>query len=981
MSSLFFWKQWASPFRMFWYALSALFIVSLLLMWWNYVNEPSGVIEWQRLQEQKIIETTVHAFRLGPFELAIPAESYAIFEYLQGSNLHHNFAASYTFLFVLFFSVMVLLSIITALEGFWYYFAMTLFVMFAVSLRLDVLELFGFTSAFVPASIVLVYAGVSYFFKSLRPETGFFTRLIIFCVLTLALWFMIFRFSHVSYPFLRLTITTYSSAIVLSLLFVIMVAHEILASFIMLTGQGTSKGLRHFMVVATVYLLNVIIAALHQTGYIEWNFIYINTYLLLTISCILGLWGFRNRENLYETILPFTPFGAYFFLSMAAICFATLSQLHGNANDPAIKVLNDLTIFSHAGFGIAFMLYIFSNFLVMMGEKIRVDKVLYKPHRMPYFTFRLAGVIITLAFVFTTYWKDYIFHSAAGYYNYAADLYELQENETLATAFYEKSAKNSFQTHRANYALGMLRASRFDFGQSEEYFKRASEKNPSDYSLVNQGNLYLWQQAYFAAIHRFKNAEARKTSYAIANNLGYAYTKVHNLDSATYYLSEARQDDLTKSSAEINFLALSADEYLPVKTDSIVKIFKTHHAGVLSNAIVCATLFGQDIDLPIDPLAPAKLDLYTATLLNNYMIRHARNLDTAFTSKAYRIANDSLNFDFSEALKASLAYGLYHQGNVFQAKAILAELAYTSRTYQGKYNYIMGLWALEQHSPRIAHEYFIHSSSSHYKKARLYNAIAVTEARNLTLATEAWDSVARYGDDAEKQIAIRIKAVLEASPNDMLRSSDAEKYQFARYVVPLDDSIYFSRLINTFDNANYKVQTLLDRARMNFMADRIVPAIKLLNQTSGLELTDKKLFDELRHFELLMLASRGETRKLANQINNGIEFGNDKRLEKILYTALMNQVNGDSVNAKKNFSILAKSNPYFEDGILAAANYYRSLDAKSSKSYDVITEAIQINKYSIRLLKAYITEARRQGLDEYAASALQTLGEVEGLLR
>jgi hypothetical protein len=130
-----------------------------------------------------------------------------------------------------------------------------------------------------------------------------------------------------------------------------------------------------------------------------------------------------------------------------------------------------------------------------------------------------------------------------------------------------------------------------------------------------------------------------------------------------------------------------------------------------------------------------------------------------------------------------------------------------------------------------------------------------------------------------------------------------------------------------------------------------------------------------------MLAYRGELQSLAKQINNNIEFGDSRMLEKILYTALISMSSGDSVRAEKNFRILADYNPYFEEGIIAAANFYRSHSEEKLKPYNILAEAIQINANSIRLLKAYVTEATRQGFDDYASSAAQRLRDLEDEFR
>jgi hypothetical protein len=977
MSSIFFWRDWSGPYKRFWYLLLSLFVLSFSLAWYYYFTEPAGVIAWEKIQEQKVIETTVHSFNVGPFRLAVPAESYVIFEYHQGSDLHHNFTASYIFLGVLVFLAMVLLTTVTAMDGFWYFAAMSIFILFGVSLRLDVLQLFGLSGAIVPGVVLLLFTLVSYYFKSIRSQTGFFTRLGVFVGLALILYLVILSFSTIQYPILHLAVTSYTAALILTVIFIIMVAHEIMAAFLVIASQGGNKSLRHFLIISAIYLVNIIITALHVIEYLDWDFFYINFMLLLSVSAILGLWGFKQRENLYENIFAFTPFGAIFYVSLASICFITLVQLLGNGNDAPVKVIKDLSIFTHAAFGIVFLIYVFSNFMVMMGDNINVSKLIYRPNRMPYFTFTLAGIIVSLAFVFVTYWRDYVYHSFAGFYNYAADLYILQDNEKFGTAFYDRARRSAYGSHRANYELGMLKASRLDFEVAADHFDLANVRRPSHYSLINKGNLHLWHRDYFHAISVYRDSEKKESFAELSNNMGFAYAKVHNLDSAIYYLSIARENSRIKATAEGNFIALAAAELLPVRIDSLVNVFDSKSDLVLANALGSATLFGQDFKFEVDPLKTKNLNLYSATLLNNYIIRHATALDTTFTSQAWRIASDSVNFAFSEALKASLSYAYYHQGNIYKAQEILAELAYTSQEYQGKYNYIMGLWALEQESPRIAHEYFIHSAGADYKDARFYNAIALTEARRIPEAMIAWDSVSTYGDNAQKQIAQRIREILVLRPTDALALPDAEKYQYARYVVSINDSTFFSRLINSFENPNYKGQALLDMSKRQFKGNRIIPAIKYLNQTAGLELTNKKLFDEIKHFELVMLASRGEVQNLAKQINKDVAFSREKELHKVLYTALVNQVSGDSVNAKKNYLYLSKMNPYFEDAIIASANYFIGTDPDSSKAYDILAESIQVNKHSPRLLRAYISEATRQGFDDYAASATETLQQLE----
>jgi len=970
MQSLFFWKEWPKNYRTLWFSLSSVFIFSLLCLWYTWFQGAQGIIHWEKIQEQKVVETTVHQFNLGPFQLNIPGESYVIFEYLQGSDIQHNTAASYIFLAVLILSSMVMLTIITTLPKSWYFPGMGLFIFFVLALRLEVLLLFGIRGYTIPVMVLFLFITLSFYFNSFRPAASFQARLLSFLVLTAAVGVLIFFFSSVPFPMLHLVTTAYLPALILSILFLLMVAHEILVSFVFIASQGTTKSLQHFLVISCIYLVNIFITCLHEMGVVNWQFLYINLYLLLSISALAGLWGFKLREPLYQSILSFRPTGAFFYAAFGAICFITISQFLGNANDAALKIIRDVIIFSNVGYGIIFLTYIFSNFMAMMAQNLPVYKLLYKPNQMPFFTFRLAGLIAMLAFVFYSDWKQYVYHGMAGFYNYVADLYVLQGNEALGEGFYEESKKYAFQNHRANYELGKMKSSRMDFKGAHYNYELANGRRPTEFSLVNDGNLFVWGKEYFPAIQSFrKGKQIMPTSPALSNNLGFAYGKVHSIDSATYFLNEARQHSLTKSSAEGNFLAMAAMEYLPIRTDSVVRIFDNNAPIVVGNALAAATLFNQEFQPAINPLAETKLDLYSATLLNNYTIKNANSIDTTFIQKVLEIASDSANFDYSEALKASLAHAYYHQGNVTRALELLAELAYLTQDYRGKYNYIMGLWALEQNNPEIASSYFMHAETADYKDAKFYNAISLTEAGKVFEAFTAWDSIAKKGSANEKAIAIRMQRILALNPSQAIHLDDAEKYQYCRYKIGLSDTLFLNRISNTFNNANYKAKALLDMVKKQFKSGNLATAIKYLNRISGLELTDKNLFDEVRYTELKILAWRGELPLLASQINKGVEFGPGHSLERTLYTALLSEANGDMTKARKHYALLGSWNPYFEEGIIAAAIFFRKQDPQNMMAYNILVEAIQVNYNSYRLLSAYAEEAERLGFDEYAASA------------
>src|SRR5688500_20189280 len=92
------------------------------------------------------------------------------------------------------------------------------------------------------------------------------------------------------------------------------------------------------------------------------------------------------------------------------------------------------------------------------------------------------------------------------------------------------------------------------------------------------------------------------------------------------------------------------------------------------------------------------------------------------------------------------------------------------------------------------------------------------------------------------------------------------------------------------------------------------------------------------HVEIMMLAYRGELRLSTNQINKDITFDDSRSMAKMLYTSLIAESSGDSTLAEKNFKILASYNPYFEEGIIASANFYRRKNQQRLKPYSILAE-------------------------------------------
>lgn len=975
MQSLFFWKNCHSEYRVLWIALMIAFVGGLIFLWYGYVQGPGALVQWDKYQNQKTIEGVTHVFEAGNFEFAVPIESYLTLEYFHGGALKPNTTASYIFVVMLIACSLVLFTVISTLPKFWYYVGTGLFILYIVSLRLEVLELFGVRNQLTTLATVCAYVGLSFYFNAFFKSASFTFRLVAFTLLAIILGVLIYFFASVDSPFLYLSVSGYIPGLILSVLFILMIAHEIVASFVFLTSQSStsSKSLMHFMVISLIYLINLVITYMHEAGLIQWNFIYINLYLLVSISAVLSIWGYKSREALYENITRFSPFGAFFIITLAIITFSTIGMLLTTHNDAALKIIRDGIVFSHIGFGAIFLLYFISNFIGLMAANRNVYKVLYTPTRMPYATYRIAGLIATLAFMFYSNWHTYVYNATAGIFNSMANLQLHMNNVDDAEAYYKKARVYAVSNFTGNYVLANLETQRNNFDQAHSYYNSINWQNPNEFSWVNDANLFVLQDNYFYSAFTLEKALSKTpNSSVIKNNLGVSYTKLQVNDSAFLMFDQARNSRFTKESAEINITGLLAQNEVDINIDSVVQTF-TPSDATLSNAVLLAGRQQKSLTTTIDPLKKQTLDLYSATLLNNYIVYKLTDLDTAFTNKAFKIASDSVNSDFTEALKATLSHSYYHQNNVAKAMALMGEVAYITQSMQGKFNYTLGLWALEQGNPALAVKCFAYAVEQNYKDARTYNAIALAEAHLPEEALDAAKVLLESKTLSDRTIGEQLKKALTISHDEVLKQTDLDKYQYCRYRLGLADSVKFNQVVARIENSNYKTLMLLEMAQRHFDAGSTRNAIRYFNKLDGIRFTDKNLNDKINHFELELLASRNEFRLLGAKINEGITFPQNKQLQKMLYTALISEASGDTLTAQKNYEVLAVYNPFFEEGVIAAARYFSAHGTDNQKAYTILTEAKHINPGSVRLLMAYITEAKRIGFDDFAADAFEEL--------
>ena len=969
MHSLQFWKNWPAAYQRLWWALFTGFIIAALFTIISLIQYPAPVYTWQQFQSLKDSEIALRMFDVAEFDLTLFADNHIVFERWLGNRLSLSTTPLNLYLLLFALGFTALLAIITVLPRFWFLAAAGVAVFAISNMHLDGLGIFGLYNKIPTTVAMILLAGPAVYFQFFGNQTSFQARFITILTATAVAAITISRFSTEAHPLQYFAVSTIPISIVLILCFIILVSHEVLASFATLVGQGgNSNNLRHYLIISSVYLINLWLTYWDRIGWIDWNFT-LNPLLLLCISGILAVWGILQRQSMYENIIDTEPFGVYFILALGTIALGLTGFFLATANDIALLSIRDIIIYAHIGYGMMFIVYLASNFMGMLQKNLPVWKVLYKPTAMPYFSYVIGGLVFTIALLAYNRWIVPVNHFFSAYYTAVGDHFILNEDPTPAMGYYQRAHFYASYNQHAATALAQLEASRSNTDKEESYVRDANSYKPTPFTLLNEARILSGKPLQEIALLQDANKLLPKSG-AIENNIGLAYARLGLLDSAHRFLVLAKNHKETRQAAEMNLLGLFAEKNLNMNADSAYRATRADDKAQ-GNAWALANARGKFIEDEISLPADSALNLFDATRIGNYLINHIGKTDTAFLTKAIALARKDVNRSYGELILVPAAQACYATGQVNKAFEILTGLIYRGAK-PGKHNTTLALWALDQGHPEAAAPFLAAATKEKFGDAALVNAVILAETGHINESIVAWDTVAAKKDSSIRSISESMKRVLAGPAVWYADFTDLEKYRYLRYRVSLEDSVTFEKLLPQIKNENLRARAILDRAKKIFNEGDPSRAQNTYNNLQGLHLDDVRLFSDIKYFELRLFASQGLYALVDEQIQKGIDLGAYHQHERIYYEALLQYSKGDTTNASKNLLWIAGNNYYFEDGVLAAASYFVNKN-NIARAYTILSEAIQVNGSSTRILKAYIPVAVARGYDNYAVGALATL--------
>jgi hypothetical protein len=825
MKKNFYWEGWDKEYRNYYrflLGLIALLILSYVVL--LFLGNDSS-IDWLVKGNLSTLDIPVVGYDLPAGLLDFNVQLFLVEQKFMGGQMALNPVISYLYLALLSFGLMICFTMISYLGKFWYAVSMGLFMILVIGLRFELLGLFGFYNQTVTIGIFLSYTIASFYFNSFSIQIEIKWRFLVFSGITILLSTLIHFFSGVAEPFLYLATYSFIPAVVISIIFIFLVSHEIIYGILRITTESSilnSNNTKHFVILSLVYLLNVAFVQMRNSGYIEWDIFYLNAFFLLLVSSFIGFWGVKSRENLYRNLLPFYPYTAFIYCGLMVCCFSFIGYHFYQQNDVALEVIEDTIVFGHLGYGSMFFIYIIANFINYLLKNLPVYRIAYKEDNFPYFTARLAGIIVVAALYLST-GQVAQYQGIAAFYNGMGDLYLQTDRSIPARTMYNGSAIYGRNNHKANYNLGFMSE---DENKRISSFQNASIKQPSEYTFVNLGLEYEKSNQFFEALFAYQDGLKKfPNSTALKNNMALLFNKTDVIDSTLFYLTDLSSSGFKKEIVLSNLLNVCAERGLTyesfVSTDELAN---NQRFDINANLVANHVKLGYDsVANRIVSPESTRLNLFSYAYINNLVIQSYSNPSQEILTLLNGFIKDQNNGDYSERLQFLKALNLYALGKVGDAFEIISILMHNSNIPE-YYATLAGIWSLEQNSPKLARDYFTGIENDRYKLNQYYLAIAYQELGENNLAQNQIETLKSQGD------SILTISLINQAINLGLKNKDAMKRLSALAISKIESAEKNGEQTNELTNEFYRA---LGQGNP-FLVDAVLASAQYFNRSDEL---------------------------------------------------------------------------------------------------------------------------------------------------
>jgi hypothetical protein len=503
--------------------------------------------------------------------------------------------------------------------------------------------------------------------------------------------------------------------------------------------------------------------------------------LLLLPAVLMGGLGLRERAPSYAGWLPVAAARPLYWL-LAASASAALGYALATANTPLLTAARGFSGRALGLLGAAFLLYTLVNFGTLIRQRLRVYRVVFEPRRLPFYTVYVLGLAGLFLYELRNNWP-LLNLTQAGQYNQLGDLTRQQSEARpddlplalLAERYYAESGDVLDRFNRSAQ-LGRAALYRFRSQRQNELnaLRRTLLRQPDEKVSFKLSALLTEPADFFDALEVARQARrAAPYSFALASDMAQLFTRSALTDSVAIYLDKAERLKPRSYVGRTNQLGFLLSQGLVPAAQKLADDSKAtaQEPGLLANKELLQLLAGTSA--PVVALAaPADLDgaafahLYQTALLT---VRAAqpgacRHLVSTLAQLAERPANEP----YYEQLLFLQALLRHAAGQELAARQTLAPLTVGTTPATAYYQYVLGLWQLQQQQYATAASQLALAASHGAADAHLPHAWALAlagqtdsaqaEYRRLLAAGPVQPAAAKLGQALRTPGALRPRA-------------------------------------------------------------------------------------------------------------------------------------------------------------------------------------------------------------------------------
>ncbi len=958
-------QNWNKESKIIYYSLILLFIASIITYFYATIVGTESYFEWQIDSKIDTIPLSIDDFETGIFQFSIQYDVYVPLQTYFGGNpiISPHFTAITFVLLILF--VIICLTTLSFLNNWVYFLGTFLCISYLFMQQIDILYDDFSYSTWLSLSPILIFGGISYYFFAFSIQTSFFKRFLVFLIFACLYYFVILYFANSKNGYFYIFSYSSIAAILISICFIAFVAYEIvygclkLVSYNTLTGgkQGNSI---HFIIIFFLYITNLILQYLKNSNKIDFELLPINPFYILLLSSLLGIYGFRDRSNMFSKVLPFYPFGAVLYICWATFCCITISYFFITGNDAIIEVFEDAIHLTHIGFGIGFFLYVSLNYKYWVLQKQPVSTLVYTFQPVSFYSVYGTGILIVMVMFFYNSMFSYN-QIMAGWYSQIGDAYLSDNEEVMSEEYYGKSLRFEFQNHKSNYALASIYRNRNNFKDAKYLYEKALLKKPTAFAYANVAQIQTADNQVLEAIFKIKKGLLIfKKSPQLYNNLALLYHQINMPDSAIIYFNKSIsiQDlEVIKS----NKIALGSKLKFEIADTSILNTDS-------KNIALQTTILAYKILNKISQNNPSKY-LYDSTLspqnhafIQNYHIANLNDTDSLKMMQIDKmILRDTLN-NFKNDLVFLKAIKQFYTNSKLQAFRAIDDLQLGNDQTAGKYLNTMGLWALKLQLYDMATQIFGFASNKGEKTSAINQAIAAAESGKPVSAMQMLQSISK-SDTSAKEIQLIFEKIYSSDYNKILLENDELKYQFLHYnLLNLSES-QIQNLFYSINNNQLKFKSGCDLFLYYFDKNEW-PKCKIFIDELEKLLPNATQKLTLSQFKIKYYIATQSIINIQNEID---------KIKNSDYWYFAKGFLAQNFNKKQEssqfYTQASKKLSFDTQVMLATSNYFSKIN-EHQQSYEILLDAITINPYSAPLFKAYTLQSLKLGIPSFAENGL-----------